>query len=142
MRAGKGIKVVVSMIGLDGHSTGAEVVSKMLIDAGMEVVYLGYYNMAEMIVQTAIQEDADVIGISSDASNYSQIGEVVDLLREKEMGHVLVICGGTIPSKQMLKLKETGVAEVFAPQSTSESIINYIVSKVKRTTSGSNQKIH
>jgi methylmalonyl-CoA mutase, C-terminal domain len=134
MRAGKRIKAVVSMIGLDGHSTGAEIVSKMLIDAGMEVVYLGYYNMPETIVQTAVQEDADVIGISSHAANYGQIAELMDLLREKEMGHVLVICGGTIPHRQILKLKEKGVAEVFPPQSTSESIINYIVSNVKTTT--------
>ena len=87
MNAGQGIKVVVSMIGLDGHSTGAEIVSRILMDAGMEVVYLGYYNTAETIVQTAMQEDADVIGISSHGSNYSQIGELVDLLRKKDMAN-------------------------------------------------------
>lgn len=137
MSTGKGIKVVVSMIGLDGHSTGAEVVSKILMDAGMEVVYLGYYNTPEAIVQTAIQEDADVIGISSHASNYSQIGDLLDLLRMKKMDHVLVICGGNIPKKQTLKLKEKGVAEIFTPQSTSEAIVNYIVSHVKGTYGGS-----
>ena len=136
MHAGKGIKVVVSMIGLDGHSTGAEVVSRFLMDAGMEVVYLGYYNTPEAIVQTAVQEDADVIGISSHASNYSQIGELVDLLRKEEMGHVLVVCGGNIPKKQILKLKEKGVAEIFTPQSTSESMVNYIVSKVRQIKNG------
>ena len=142
MYTGKGIKVVVSMIGLDGHSTGAQVVSRMLMDAGMEVIYLGYYNTAETIVQTAIQEDADVIGISSHASNYSQIEELIDLLRERDMGHVLVICGGNIPKKQILKLKEKGVAEVFTPQSTSQSMVQFIVSKVEGTAGGATEKMH
>ncbi len=131
MQTAKRIKVVISMIGLDGHSKGAEVVAKILMDAGMEVVYLGYYNTAETIVQTAIQEDADVIGISSHASNFGQIAEVVDLLRAKDMDHVIVICGGNIPKKQIGRLKEKGVAEVFVPQSTSESMVDYIVTKVE-----------
>lgn len=136
MYKGKGIKVIVSMIGLDGHSTGAEVVSTILRDAGMEVVYLGTYQTPEMIVQAAIQENVDVIGISSHASNYNLIGELVDLLRKKDMDNILVMCGGTIPRQQVIKLKEKGVAEVFAPQSTSESIVNYIVSKVKGANGG------
>lgn len=139
MYKGKRIKVIVSMIGLDGHSTGGQVVSRILRDAGMEVVYLGVYQTPEMIVQAAIQENVDVIGISSHASNYNLIGELVDLLRKKEMDNILVVCGGTIPKQQILKLKEKGVAEVFTPQSTSESIVNYIVSKVKGTNGGPNK---
>ncbi len=120
------------MIGLDGHSVGCEVVARILRDAGMEVIYLGIYQTPEMIVQAALQEDVDVIGISSHASNFDQIGALMDLLREKGMDDVIVICGGTIPKQQIPKLKEIGVAEVFFPRSTSDSIVNYIVSKVKK----------
>ncbi len=139
MDTGKGIKVIMGVIGFDGHTVGAEVVSKILRDAGMEVVYLGIYQMPEMIVQAALQEDADVIGISSHASNYGRIVDLMDLLRKKNMTDVLVICGGNIPRQQISKLKESGVAEVFTPQSTSESIVNYIVSKVKGANGGSNK---
>jgi len=103
------------------------------------VVYLGAYQTPEMIVQAAIQEDVDAIGISSHASNYSQINELMDLLREKNMNAILVICGGTIPKKQIAKLKEKGMAEVFTPQSTSESIVNYITSNVRGANSGPNK---
>jgi len=139
MYKGKRIKVIVSMIGLDGHSTGAEVVSTILRDAGMEVVYLGTYQTPEMIVQATLQENADVIGISSHASNYNLIGELMDLLREKDMDNILVICGGTIPRQQVIKLKEKGVAEIFTPQSTSKSIVDYIVSKVRGAKGGPNK---
>ena len=127
----KKIKVIITMIGLDDHSVGGVVVSSILRNAGIEVVYLGTYQTPEMIVEAAIQEDVDAIGISSHASNYSQIEEVIDLLREKKMDDVLVICGGTIPKKQISRLKEKGVADVFTPESSSESIINYIKSNVR-----------
>ena len=123
------IKVLISGIGLDGHSIGAEVVSRILMDAGMEVVYLGIYQTPEMIVQAAIQEDVDVIGISSHASNYGQIVDLLNLLKEKNLDDICVICGGTIPKHQVEELKKKGVAEIFPPQSTSESIINFIVSR-------------
>jgi methylmalonyl-CoA mutase C-terminal domain/subunit len=128
----RGIKVLISAIGLDGHSTGAEVVCRILMDAGMEVVYLGIYQTPEMIVQAAIQEDVDVIGISSHASNYGQIAELLELLKKNHLDDICVICGGAIPKHQMQDLKKKGVSEIFPPQSTSESIINYIVSSVKR----------
>ncbi|NQT57285.1 MAG: cobalamin B12-binding domain-containing protein [Desulfobacteraceae bacterium] len=126
------IKVLISVIGLDGHSTGSEVVSRILMDAGMEVVYLGIYQTPEMILQAVIQEDVDVIGISSHASNYGQIVELLGLLKKNDLDDICVICGGTIPKQQMQELKKKGVSEIFVPQSTSESIINYIVSSVKR----------
>jgi methylmalonyl-CoA mutase C-terminal domain/subunit len=133
MPKGQGIKVLISVIGLDGHSTGAEVVCRILMDAGMEVVYLGIYQTPEMIVRAAIQEDVDVIGISSHASNYGQIVELLRLLKNNNLSDIHVICGGTIPKHQMEELKKNGVSEVFLPQSTSESIVNYIVSNVRRT---------
>ena len=132
MGRSQAIKVLVSVIGLDGHSTGAEVVCRILMDAGMEVVYLGIYQTPEMIVRAAIQEDVDVIGISSHASNYGQIDELLELLKRNNMEDVCVICGGTIPRHQMQELKKKGISEVFPPQSTSESIVGFIVSNVKR----------
>lgn len=135
----KNIKVIVSMIGLDDHSVGGVVVSSILKNAGFEVVYLGTYQTPEMIVKVAIDEDVDAIGISSHASNYSQIDELMDLLKKKNMNNVLVICGGTIPKQQIPRLKEKGVAEVFTPQSTSGSIVNYIVSNVRGANDGSNK---
>ena len=132
MGKGRRIKVLVSVIGLDGHSTGAEVVSRMLMDAGMEVVYLGIYQTPEMIVRAAVQEDVDVIGISSHASNYGQIADLLALLKQKSLDDIRVICGGTIPEKHARELKRKGVAEIFTPQSTSESIVGYIAATVKR----------
>lgn len=127
MSTGKAIKVIVSMIGLDGHTTGGEVVSMILRDAGIEVVYLGVNQTPEMIVEAAIQEDVDAIGISSHASNYSLIDELIALLRKKGLHDVPVICGGNIPRHHIRTLKEKGVAEVFTPGSSGESIVSYIV---------------
>ena len=124
------IKIIVSMIGLDEHRVGGEVVAGILRNAGMEVVYLGTYQTPEMIVQAAIEEDVDAIGISLHASNYSQVAEMMDLLRKKDMSNILVVCGGTIPRQQVPRLKENGVAEVFTPESTPDSIVDYIISNV------------
>ena len=128
----KKIRVVLAVIGLDGHIVGAVTVSKILRDAGMEAVYLGVYQTPEMIVKAAIEEGADVIGISSHASNYSLIIDLVDLLKKNNMNEILVICGGNIPIKQVSKLKEDGVSEVFTPASSPESIVNYILNHMRR----------
>jgi len=138
MNKRKNIKAIVSMIGLDQHVVGGVVVASILKNAGIEVVYLGVYQTAEMIVQAAIQEDVDAIGISSHGSNYGQIEEMMGLLKERGMDDVLVICGGTIPKKQISRLKEKGVSEIFTPQSTSESIVDYIVSNVRGSNGGAN----
>ena len=126
------IKVLISVIGLDGHFTGAEVVSRFLVDAGMEVVYLGIYQTPEMIVNAAIQESVDVIGISSHASNYEQIGVLLDLMKKNNLDDIPVICGGTIPKQHAEALIKMGVSKIFPPQSTSESIVSYITSVVMR----------
>ncbi len=130
MSTGQRIKVLVSVIGLDGHFTGAEIVSRLLMDAGMEVVYLGIYQTPEMIVNAAIQESVDVIGISSHASNYEQIHLLMDLLKKNNMSNIPVICGGTIPKQHAEALMKKGVSKIFPPQSTSDSIVDYIVSVV------------
>jgi len=102
------------------------------MDAGMEVVYLGIYQTPEMIVSAAVQESVDVIGISSHASNYEQIGMLIDLMKKNGLKDVPVICGGSIPEKYAEALIEKGVSKIFLPHSTSESVINYITSIVKR----------
>ncbi len=126
------IKVLISVIGLDGHFTGAEIVSRFLMDAGMEVVYLGIYQTPEMIVNAAIQESVDVIGISSHASNYEQINLLMDLMKKNDLSNIPVICGGTVPKEHAKALINKGVSRIFPPQSTSDSIVDYIVSTVKR----------
>jgi len=126
------IKVLISVIGLDGHFTGAEIVSRFLMDAGMEVVYLGIYQTPEMIVNAAIQESVDVIGISSHASNYEQINLLMDLMKKNNLSNIPVICGGTVPKERAAALIKKGVSRIFPPQSTSDSIVDYIVSTVKR----------
>ncbi len=126
------IKVLISVIGLDGHFTGAEIVSRILMDAGMEVVYLGIYQTPEMIVNAAIQESVDVIGISSHASNYEQIHLLMDLMKKNNLSNIPIICGGTIPKKDAEALIRKGVSKIFPPQSTSDSIVNHIVSAVRR----------
>ena len=103
----------------------------ILRDAGIEVVYLGCNQTPEMIVQAAIQEDVDAIGISSHASNYGQIELLLDLLREQDMADVPVICGGNIPKHQIRLLKEKGIAEVFTPGTSSEAIVSYIVANTR-----------
>ena len=117
------LKVIVSMVGLDGRTTGGEVVSMILRDAGIEVVYLGVNQTPEMIVRAAVQEDVDAIGISSHAANYSQIEELVQLLGQRDMGDVPVICGGNIPRHTAEQLLAAGVASVVLPGATSEHIV-------------------
>lgn len=132
MGNGNGIKVIVSMIGLDGHTTGGEVVSMILRDAGFDVVYLGVNQTPAMIVEAAIQEDVDAIGISSHASNYSQIEELMDLVRKNGLDDVLVVCGGNIPRRQIERLTAKGVAKVFTPGSAGSEIVDYLVSNARR----------
>ena len=133
MNAGTGIKVIVTMIGLDGHTTGAETVSMILRDAGIEVVYLGCNQTPEMIVDAAIQEDVDIIGISSHAANYDQVIQVVNLLRTKNIDDIPVICGGNIPRSRFAALKSKGIAEIFTPGSSSETIVSYILNNTRKT---------
>lgn len=129
METKRKIKVIISMIGLDGHTTGAEIVARILMDAGIEVVYLGVNQSPDMILRAAIEEDVDAIGISSHASNYSQIEELLDLLRVNNMHDVPLICGGNIPKHMTKRLKSKGVAEIFHPGTPGVEIVDYIVQK-------------
>ena len=133
MSKGRGIKVILSMIGLDSHTTGAEMVATLLREAGFEVVYLGTNQTPAMIVNAAIEEDVDVIGISSHASNFALIEELMSLIEEHRLTDVPVVCGGNIPPKQIEKLVARGVARVFPPGSSGDAIVAYVAGLERRT---------
>jgi methylmalonyl-CoA mutase, C-terminal domain len=127
------IRVLVAKPGLDGHDRGAKVIARALRDAGMEVIYTGLRQTPEMIVNAALQEDVQVIGLSilSGAHN-AIVPRLMELLREKEMSDVLVVVGGIIPDEDAAKLKKIGVAEVFQPGASLEKIIQFIRDSVKQ----------
>jgi len=128
------IRVLVAKPGLDGHDRGAKVIARALRDAGMEVVYTGLRQTPEMIVNAALQEDVQVIGLSilSGAHN-AIVPRVMELLKEKQMSDVLVIVGGIVPDEDAAQLKRIGVAQVFQPGASLEAIVNFIRSSVKQT---------
>ena len=121
------VKVLIAKPGLDGHDRGALVIARALRDAGMEVVYTGLRQTPEQIVEAALQEDVQVIGMSilSGAHNYL-LGRVMELLREKGMEDVLVFAGGIIPDQDIGRLRALGVAEVFQPGSRLEAIVAFL----------------
>jgi len=122
----KGIRVVMARLGLDAHWRGSIVVAHALRDAGMEVIYVGN-QMPEEIVETALEEDADFIGLSSLSGNHMILApEVVRLLKEKGMGETMVVLGGTIAPDDIPRLKEAGIAGVFGPGSSLKEIIQFI----------------
>jgi methylmalonyl-CoA mutase, C-terminal domain len=127
------IRVLVAKPGLDGHDRGAKVIARALRDAGMEVIYTGLRQTPEMIVNAALQEDVQVIGLSilSGAHN-AIVPRLMELLREKEMSDVLVVVGGIIPDEDAAELKKLGVAEVFQPGASLEKIIQFIRDSVKQ----------
>src|SRR5438034_6964126 len=127
------IRVLVAKPGLDGHDRGAKVIARALRDAGMEVIYTGLRQTPEMIVNAALQEDVNVIGLSilSGAHN-AIVPRVMELLKEKNMADVRVIVGGIVPDEDAAELKRIGVAEVFQPGASLEEIVEFIRSSVKQ----------
>jgi methylmalonyl-CoA mutase, C-terminal domain len=127
------IRVLVAKPGLDGHDRGAKVIARALRDAGMEVIYTGLRQTPEMIVNAALEEDVQVIGLSilSGAHN-AIVPRVMELLREKEMNDLLVIVGGIVPDDDAAELKKLGVAEVFQPGASLEKIVRFIRESVKQ----------
>src|SRR3954471_15328641 len=121
------IRVLVAKPGLDGHDRGAKIIARALRDAGMEVIYTGLRQTPEMIVNAALQEDVQVIGLSilSGAHN-AIVPRVMELLREKEMSDVKVVVGGIIPDGDAAALKQAGVAEVFQPGASLESVVDSV----------------
>jgi methylmalonyl-CoA mutase C-terminal domain/subunit len=125
------IRVVVAKPGLDGHDRGAKVVARALRDAGMEVVYTGLHQTPEQIVETAIQEDADVIGLSVLSGAHMTLFErLIALLRERDATDIVVIGGGIIPEDDIPLLKELGVAEVFTPGAPTTRIVEWVRANV------------
>ncbi len=127
------IRVLVAKPGLDGHDRGAKIVARSLRDAGMEVIYTGLHQTTEMIVETAVQEDVDVIALSLlSGAHMTLFTDVTKLLKEKKMGDVLVVGGGVIPEDDIPALKKAGVAGVFGPGTHTETIVEFIRKNVKR----------
>ena len=121
------IRVVVAKPGLDGHDRGAKIIARALRDAGMEVIYTGLHQTPEQIVETALQEDADAVGLSIlSGAHMTLVPRIVELLREQEAGDIVVVVGGTIPNQDIPELKELGVAEVFTPGAPTQAIIDFI----------------
>lgn len=121
------VRVLVAKVGLDGHDRGAKVIATALRDAGMEVIYTGLRQTPEMVVNAALQEDVDAIGISIlSGAHMTVFPKVMALLKEKQMNDVLVTGGGIIPQEDMLALQETGVGKLFAPGTPTSEIAEYI----------------
>ena len=121
------IRVVIAKVGLDGHDRGAKVIARALRDAGMEVIYTGLHQLPEEIVETAIQEDADAVGISIlSGAHMTLVPRIVDLLRERGAGDVLVLVGGTIPADDVAELRAGGVAAVFTPGASTSEIVDFL----------------
>ncbi len=129
----KRIKVIMAKPGLDGHDRGAKLLARVFAEAGMEVVYTGLRQTPEMIVEAALQEDADVVGLSSLSGVHNYFfPRVVELLKEKGLDDVLVVGGGIIPDEDVPALKDSGVAAIFGPGTRTEDIVEFIEKKVSR----------
>jgi methylmalonyl-CoA mutase C-terminal domain/subunit len=121
------IRVVVAKPGLDGHDRGAKVVARALRDAGMEVIYTGLHQTPEQIVETAIQEDADAIGLSVlSGAHMTLFRRVLELLAERQAADIVVFGGGIIPDADIPELERLGVAKIFTPGATTGSIVDWV----------------
>ena len=127
------IRILVAKVGLDGHDRGAKVIATALRDAGMEVIYTGLRQTPEMVVNAALQEDVDAIGISIlSGAHMTVFPKVIELMKEKQMNDVLLTGGGIIPEDDMKKLNDSGVGKLFAPGTPTTEISNYITDWVKQ----------
>jgi methylmalonyl-CoA mutase, C-terminal domain len=121
------IRVLIAKAGLDGHDRGAKVVASSLRDAGMEVIYTGLRQTPEMIVEAAIQEDVDAVGISIlSGAHMTLFPKILNLMKEKQADDILLFGGGIIPEEDLKKLKELGVGELFTPGASTQEIIKYL----------------
>jgi len=128
---GQPIRVVIAKPGLDGHDRGAKIIARALRDAGMEVIYTGLHQTAEQIVETAIQEDADAVGISIlSGAHMTLVPRILDGLRENGAEDVLVVVGGTIPDEDAEELLALGVGAVFTPGTPTGEIVDFLRAKV------------
>lgn len=126
------VRVLVAKVGLDGHDRGAKVIATALRDAGMEVIYTGLRQTPEMVVNAALQEDVDAIGVSILSGAHNTVfPKIIALMKEKEMNDVLLTGGGIIPEEDMAELNKMGVGKLFAPGATTSEIADYIKGWVK-----------
>jgi methylmalonyl-CoA mutase C-terminal domain/subunit len=127
VEASRKIRVVVAKPGLDGHDRGAKIIARALRDAGMEVIYTGLHQTPEQIVQTAVQEDADAIGLSVlSGAHMTLFAKVMELLRERGIDDILVFGGGIIPADDIPELKALGVAAIFTPGAATGEIVDWV----------------
>jgi methylmalonyl-CoA mutase C-terminal domain/subunit len=132
MSSEKKIRVVVAKPGLDGHDRGAKIIARALRDAGMEVIYTGLHQTPDQIVETVIQEDADAVGLSIlSGAHMTLVPRILELLREQGIDDVVITVGGTIPSDDVVELKQLGVAEVFTPGASTQQVIDFIRGAVR-----------
>jgi methylmalonyl-CoA mutase, C-terminal domain len=131
----KKIRVLIAKPGLDGHDRGAKIIARALRDAGMEVIYTGLRQTPEMIASAAAQEDVDVIGLSILSGAHNTLApQLMELLRQKGMGDVTVLLGGTIPEADISTLKKAGIAEIFLPGTSTQDIVTFVRQRVARKT--------
>ena len=127
------IRVIVAKPGLDGHDRGAKVIARAFRDAGFEVIYTGLRQTPEQIVNAALQEDADVIGLSVlSGAHMTLCPRIMELMKEQGLDDVLVVVGGIIPDQDIAKLKDLGISEIFQPGASTEDIIAYVRNNVRR----------
>ncbi len=127
------VRVLVAKVGLDGHDRGAKVIATSLRDAGMEVIYTGLRQTPEMVVNAALQEDVDAIGVSILSGAHNTVfPKILELLKQKNMTDVLLTGGGIIPDDDMKKLNEMGVGKLFSPGTSTTDIATYIKNWVKK----------
>lgn len=130
------IRVLVAKVGLDGHDRGAKVIASVLRDAGMEVIYTGLRQTPQMVVQAALQEDVDVIGVSIlSGAHLTVFPKILTLMHENQMNDVLLTGGGIIPEDDMQQLRQMGVGELFPPGTDTATIVNYITQWVRKNRS-------
>ena len=132
------IRVLVAKPGLDGHDRGAKVIARALRDAGMEVIYTGLRQTPEQIVNAALQEDVDAIGLSILSGAHMHLfPRIIDLVRQMGLDDVLVFAGGIIPDPDIVKLKQLGVAEIFPPGSSLDEIVDFVRNNIRKKQPGS-----
>ena len=129
------IRIIVAKPGLDGHDRGAKIVARALRDAGFEIIYTGLHQTPEMIVNAAVQEDADAIGLSIlSGAHMSLLPRVMELLRQKGVNDIVVFGGGIIPEEDIPPLRAAGVSEIFLPGTSLETIVRWVREHVKPRT--------
>ena len=127
------IRVIVAKPGLDGHDRGAKVIARAFRDAGFEVIYTGLRQTPEQVVNAALQEDADVIGLSVlSGAHMTLCPRIMELIKKEGLDDVLVVVGGIIPDQDIAKLKELGVAEIFQPGASTEEFVTYVRQHVRK----------